>query len=252
MTKKIDFLLGTVLGIAVALYAVLVVFGYLTSFEMLRAWLNSWQTLLSTIVAVLAASVAILGVRIQVKHSEELKSQEIHRKNLAARALISQPLSEICEIQNKLADYFASVLDTPPINRRSGSYVAPIVGPESIQYLANCIENAEDRAAKDLSILISELQVQKARLRSLFPEDEGTRSTRNGEDFVEHGLDAMLIYARAQRLLLYARNEQEEYYKTAFYEIIRDNCNFMISNLNIRDRTNARLRTIGDSWLGQA
>ena len=250
MTGKIDFLAGALLGFVVALYGVLLFYGYLTSFESLRLWLSNWQTLLSTIVAILAAFAAVWAIRIQVEQSDEHRRQEVRRRNLAARALISQPLSEICEIQTTLAKHFSSIMQTPQVDRPLASYVAPATSPAAIEYLAKCIEDADDNAATDLSILISELQVQKARLRSLNHEHQDTEMVRGLENFTEHALDTVLIYARAQRLLFYARKEDGEYYDTAFRDIILGNCNLMIRSLGIQSRIDARLKTIGGNWLG--
>jgi len=210
--------------------------------------MKHWQTLVTGVLATIAAIATVHGIHLQIAQSEDAQKLASKKRNFVSRALITQPLSEICQIQRDLAAHFANMLNTPRPLRQNTSYTAPPVDFEAIEYLAKCIEDADDRAANDLSVLISDIQVQQARLRPL--DAEHRTSGMRSENFEEHAYDAVMIYARSQRLLNYARREDEEYYRLSFSEILRSNCGTMIRSLGIQERIDARMDRIAEDWLG--
>ena len=233
--------LVTALGLAV-----------LWNFSLAQEFIYRWQTLISGSVATLAAVATVRAIHSQIVQTEQLAKEASIRRNFAARALIAHPLSEICEMQRQIATELANIRNTQIQNQVfNDDYKGPTFKLEGINQLAACIEDADERAAKDISEIISCLQIQQARLNSMSANRNGPKELVFDANVIEHGLDTVSIYARAQRLLLYARRQDDEYFGTPFSDIIRNNCHFITVELNIEERIGARMATIGNDWLGR-
>ena len=95
--------------------------------------------------------------------------------------------------------------------------------PDSISALVNCLEFSDDPSVRsDLSELISLLQIQDARLQTRQRRNMRGRVTSDNRTNAEHYLvDALEIYARSGRLLLYARLEDQEYKERELRDLMK-------------------------------
>ena len=206
-------------GIVTALYLVIIGYGYADCF----AWLKEWQTLFSGMFATLAAAATLWAIRLQIAQADEHANENRYRRNLAARAALSQPLSNIVGVQQSIINSLKISLEDESANQlvpfTPGRY--PQVEDTDLSKVIACIVDAELQPADDLSKLVSQLQVQNARLR---PATNRRRIGRRGTEVrttVEHYLvDALFIYARAEGLILYARKEDEDYKLRVFAEAL--------------------------------
>lgn len=197
-------------GIVTELYLVIIGYGYADNI----VWLKEWQTLSSGIFATLAAAATLWAIRLQIAQVDEHANENRYRRNLAARAALSQPLSNIVGVQKSIINSLKISLENESADQlvpfTPGLY--PQVADTDLSKVIACIVDAELPPADDLSKLVSQLQVQNARLGI----DGNRRRIRRRETEVrttiEHYLvDALFIYARAEGLILYARKEDEDY-----------------------------------------
>ena len=206
-------------GIVTALYLVIIGFGYADNFT----WLKEWQTLSSGIFATLAAVATLWAIRLQITQVDEHANDSRQRRNLAARATLSQPLSNIIAVQQTIISGLSSSLEnsqsqTIPFSARQYS----VAEENDISKLIDCIVDAEPQPADDISMLVSQLQVQSARLGSETRRRGTTRHKTENRTTVEHYLvDALFVHARAEGLILYARRQDQEYEERGFERAVQ-------------------------------
>jgi hypothetical protein len=206
-------------GIVTALYLVIIGYGYADNFT----WLKEWQTLLSGIFAILAAVATFWAIRLQISQVDEHANDNRQRRNLAARAALSQPLSNIIVVQQTIISGLSASLESSQsqtVPYTSGQFA--IADESDISKLIDCIVDAELQPADDISKLVSQLQVQSARLSSETRRRGSTRRNTEIRATVEHYLvDALFVHARAEGLILYARRQDREYEERVFEKAVQ-------------------------------
>ena len=181
-------------------------------------WKNHWDVVLTIAVTGLVGVGSVIAVLHQIKMSKVAEDDQRRRRNYAQRAALSHPLSNILKIQSSAAeelwarskDIGSKTQMIQPI-----TFATHLPTPEDIAPLVNCISDAENHSANDLSRLVTLLQIQNARI-----DDEleiicnPNKTTHDVIAIYGRIIDALLIYSRAERLLYYARRNDIEYSKS--------------------------------------
>ena len=178
-------------------------------------WKNHWDTVLTVAVTAIVGVGSVIAVLHQIKISQVLEQNQRLRRNYAQRAALSHPLSNILKIQkslteelwNRTKDTDSTIGRIQPI-----SFLTKLATEEDTAPLINCISDAENYPANDISRLVALLQIQNARI-----EDNNETICKTCKTEIDvitiYGriVDSLLIYARAQRLLFYARRNDIDY-----------------------------------------
>lgn len=197
-------------GGVIACFITIVSIGYAVAIPALK----EWQTLATGLLAAVAAIITVFFLAAQIRQGERFELERRKSKNLAARAAIHQPLSNIISDQGSTIEVIASALEqNTSHNMRIDRSKLPEANSDYVQTLVNCLEFSDNPVVgEDLSKLISLLQIQNARLRPIRDRSSRNRIQIEFRTNAEHYLiDALEIYARSERLLLYARHEDQEY-----------------------------------------
>ena len=182
-------------------------------------WKNHWDVVLTIAVTGLVGVGSVIAVLHQIRMSKVSEEDQRRRRNYAQRAALSHPLSKILKIQSSAAkELWARTKDIDPIMQSSQTiaFVTALATQDETAPLIDCISDAENYPANDISKLVALLQIQNARIEGEL--EIICRPTKTILDVVTiYGriIDALLIYARAERLLNYARRNDIEYSKSA-------------------------------------
>ena len=178
-------------------------------------WKNHWDTVLTVAVTAIVGVGSVIAVLHQIKISQVLEQNQRLRRNYAQRAALSHPLSNILKIQKSLTEeLWNRTKDTDPTipGIQPISFLTKLATEEDTAPLINCISDAENYPANDISRLVALLQIQNARIEDNNETICKACKTEN-EVFTIYGriVDSLLIYARSQRLLFYARRNDIDY-----------------------------------------
>lgn len=190
--------------------------------------LYHYQTLLTGILAVVAAFFAIRETRRQIAQQYELEEDRRRRRNDAARTALPLALDELCVYADECARMLYGLLrhrsraetmygsdEEPAVTVPTERLDAfPTIPTSLVSILSNCVETSEPNVAKAISELSSALQIQNGRVRSMIarkrPSASGTAvlMKRDLEVFIMNASD---VYARSLRIFKFARgNYQNE------------------------------------------
>ncbi|MBL4721100.1 MAG: hypothetical protein JKY20_08225 [Alphaproteobacteria bacterium] len=173
-------------------------------------WIYKYQNLISGFLAVGAACATVYFLHRQTREANKRHRCDRKNKFFAARAVMLLALSDLCDYARASANYAKRVRD---IVRRGQVHTVELPElPESIvATLRDIIEYGNDDISNAVYSLISDIQTQHARLRSL----PGGASVINGGSgdvlLFEYALwDAGKLYAYASRFFVYARIKSQE------------------------------------------
>ena len=245
MKFSTDFILGLLLGFACAAYASLVGYGYFWSV----IWLKDWQSVVNGLLATIAAGGTIWAIGVQVRQSDDHKSEELKRKNLARRIAASQPLSNIMQYQeNIILELGVFLSAVPELNSWNSKLQAPNVDDKDIRSLIDCLETATGNATLDIAELITDLQIQTARLFAL-RESSNSTTIISRQNIISYAVDALTIYARSSRLFRYVRLQDQSYRKNSLTDAVAQSCSILIMRANISEEVERRFARFSDKWL---
>jgi hypothetical protein len=176
-------------------------------------WLDRWQTLIAGLLGALAGFSALFSILAQMKLTAELDEGNRTRRNLADRASLSYPLSRLLGQQSIIIRSLAAAqsgIEGSIVPFKYGGFT--VADEKDLQTLSYSVVDAPQKAADDISRLVSEIQVRNARLN----DDTNLNGSETRDHEVRYNIEAFLndsvfIYARAQRLLYYARRQDKEY-----------------------------------------
>jgi hypothetical protein len=158
--------------------------------ETISKTISEWQTLISAILALIAALWTVHEMRKQTRGDETRHENELLRKKLAARAQMPDALSEMSGYVRESCRYLVCGEKKP---------TAPVGATNTLKTV---IEHIDTKEAEKTFDLVSWFQVQHARLM-------GSQKPKAIET-AEMLYDAALLQAKVNRLFDYARNETEE------------------------------------------
>ena len=233
-------------GIVVALYVLIIVYGYADRLE----WLKDWQTLVTGLVTTLAAIGTISIINFQIIQTEELARESSQRRNWAARALIAGPLSKVCALElDLLKKLFDAYGNTIVGSNFSGIIVWESISNREVDLLAQCIVDAQPQAAADLSALLGELQIHQARLESNVSKLRETSRIVTKANIQNLALDSVFICARAQRLFHYSRRQDSEYFAKVLSKPVFEQCWQELEDFGLNSAAQQQLDNASDKWL---
>ena len=172
-----------------------------------------WQTLISGLVASIAAFVGARYLYLQIQQIRQQERDRLDRHHKTARAMLPLVLSLIMEYTESVARSLAPLRSdadnaTVPTTTIRSWKIPPIPKNET-ESLANVISSAPDDVAQIIAELLGEIQVLASRLRSV--KFRGVSETRVHKGEIDlHIRGAAKVYARCELLFPYARRETDE------------------------------------------
>ncbi|MDX0439142.1 hypothetical protein [Sinorhizobium medicae] len=162
----------------------------MTFFAFVYSFLNTWQTLIGSILAVIAAIVTVWEMRRQSRGDETRHQNELARKKMSARARMPDALSEMSAYVRNAAKSLVLGENRP---------LPPVA---AMTTLKDVIEHIDTKQAERTFELVSWYQVQHSRL---IGSDKPKKIERD-----EMLYDLALLQTQINRLFDYARNEPEQ------------------------------------------
>ncbi|MER9493266.1 hypothetical protein [Mesorhizobium sp. M0006] len=164
------------------------------------AVLKDWQTLVTGIIALIAAwwTVRVIKTQIglqkkEIELGDERREADRQRKSWAVRAQMPDALGELVVYASGCFKFLnGDEADTPP------------VPSEAITVFKNSIEFIDNDTAAAIFELVSFFQVHNARLSGF---KAGKRPSGTTDRITDRMYDAVLLHTYASRLFEYARNE---------------------------------------------
>lgn len=246
MLSRIDFLTGLFLGLVVCLYVCIVGYGYFWAI----VWLKEWQTLLTGLLATIAAVSTVIAIRQQILQAEILARDASLRRNWAARAVIAAPLSKLCAVESELrAKLFKEIVGLTVASKFEGEIKWQNLSDREVDLLARCIEDAEPQAAADLSALLSELQIQQSRLDSMVSDRRNDSFIVTRHNLLDLALDSIFVSARAQRLFHYSRRQEAEYFAKPLSKPVFEQHWQELEEFQLQATAESQLGKADDKWL---
>jgi hypothetical protein len=177
-----------------------------------RGWLYDYQTLLTGLLAVLAAAAAWWSTNGQLRAMK----QDRNGRMRAARAVLPATLSGLCDYAEGVVRALRSLLPAEArlypemINLFAdfhGVGVVPKLAPELIQPLERMVElTPVKEVAEQIEAILREAQVLDARTRGF---DVGTSLSYH--EWAGRIVDAAALYARAESLFPFARRQTDKF-----------------------------------------
>lgn len=197
-------------------------------------WLHiigDWQTLITGILAVIAAAASIWMIRHQMSQVAEIEAERLRRRYLAARATLPATLNTIMGYAQVaiegLQHIYGDVSDSGEYPARSDGfaslstrpiYVAPQPPPDMIAAVERIIEASNDHAVADvLADILNRAQVLNSNLHDL-PRMLASSTLMVRTNIDGYLVQAARIYAEAESLFPFARREAETVSKPATWE----------------------------------
>jgi hypothetical protein len=189
--------------------------------------LKAWQTLIAAGVALLAAWIAWKNVGRQIANAATLEAQRRVRKHSALRAVLPLDLSSVLEYTHRTTAGLRVLLEQVDdgLLPRRGIRIPnfPSVPADTIQSLAEFIEYSDALDPHLIETLISRIQIQESRVRSM---TANLSEERSDEYISEHTLigriiDAAAVYARGSVAFDYARRRSDDLPLDVDWEAVR-------------------------------
>ncbi|RVK81371.1 hypothetical protein CN157_04970 [Sinorhizobium meliloti] len=195
------------------------VIGWVGTFQ----WLETYQTLIAGLAALLAARWSVRAILLQIKKDdravraqmlqvERIEKERKEAKHTAARATLPLSLSALSNYAQTCGLLLHGLLrscqdEILPASVKVPEF--PTLPDGAIATIKELVEFSDPALVRTLSQLTAKLQVQSSRLRGL-KRDLGVREIVNQQSLEAYALDAVEIYARCSELFAYGRFENEE------------------------------------------
>jgi hypothetical protein len=214
-------------------------------------WLQQWQTLVSAMVALIAAYIAFRNTSRSLQHAERLERHRRSRKHVALRARLSLALAQIMDYTTiralaQRADMHTCDGETLPetLPEPVSESIAEGLPSEALITLAEFIEYSETVDVSTLESTIALIQIFDSRLHSLVSSNRYPLSVRivPQAELEARIIDAASIYAGAASAFEYARRQRTE----LPHAVSWDNVKAALRNMNFWDEQYSRLHEILD------
>lgn len=176
-----------------------------------------WQTLISGILALVAAVWTVCVLKRQINLSERHERTRRETSEAAARAVLPLTLSAIINYARQSSNTLYALYknrEGEVITERMQTIELPPIPESAIGSLQSMIEASTNQAVvKVIAKIIGKIQIQNSRIRSVVHEEQAVRpnhvslvTARNIEDYI---IDSAIIFAFAESLFDYARLQSE-------------------------------------------
>lgn len=160
-----------------------------------------WQNLLAGLSAIFAAWIGASAIARQMRQADEQEEDRLRRKHASARALLPLALSGLSEYAQECADRLTVLHYSAQTSLAAGvkAFRAPEIPSTAVAGLQAMVEAASILEVPAFSIILSLLQIQAARLRSVRvgsnPNNVGITTVANVEQYM---IDTADIVARTR------------------------------------------------------
>lgn len=180
----------------------------------LLQWVDDPETLVSALLAVVAAAVGSYFLYRQITQSDAHENKRRHRAYRAAKAMTPLALSEVCDFAGACLGEWVRARDHVLILNRgvdvgSLEIELPTLSTESIAILRAIIEAAPKKECAPFVRLIRDVQVTIARTRSLTQTINSPGRRPILHSITGQMLELLELYAQAARLMPYSRGEAD-------------------------------------------
>lgn len=172
---------------------------------------NNWVNLATIVAAIIAAYLALLGIRRQIEHQTDLNEKSRLASLKATKAFLPIVLSDMCRLatagMKHRWDFHTTITDLPEgqiadFQRQTTSDLE--LSDQVISVFRNFIENADPNDGKRVAIILREYQVLLARWDGLFTEG---RSTELPDERLLETTHWAYLYALSTSIFDFSRDE---------------------------------------------
>tara|TARA_R110002110_G_scaffold165784_1_gene366089 strand:+ start:50 stop:826 length:777 start_codon:yes stop_codon:yes gene_type:complete len=178
---------------------------------------REWQTLITGFLALGGAAVTVIGIRQQLKQSDDHFAEEKRRKAEATRAVAGMALADLIGYTRETAEWLSRVPETEAAPNEEDfatleqSY--PRWSEQAIARLANACEFADAADQQNIANLLLALQVRGSRLEGLWEEvqasmgreRQGVMRSRREAELARQVFDTAMLHASLDGLFKWAR-----------------------------------------------
>ncbi|MEM6858066.1 MAG: hypothetical protein AAF559_09350 [Pseudomonadota bacterium] len=205
--RKLEALLVSIIAAAILF---MIMLSHEDLFNAIGLWLYNWQTLVSGILATIAAAITIRILWLQLKQSDRREERQMVREHQAKRFLLVFTLSSVISYSVDAMKALSLALANSAPSGSLDSWSAPVFPIETIRSLSEFLETSENEVVNArIAFLITQLQMLDARLRSM-TEYEGDRVIALHENLAVYLLQAAKVYQVTGSLFIFARGEVDE------------------------------------------
>jgi hypothetical protein len=177
----------------------------------IREGLSKFYTFVfSALIGLFAASVALSGVLASLDHQSKLREEDRKRKLFAARAVLPQALSDMCEVARRgmLNSEIAGVKNSKELESTFAlKSLADIrLSDEIVSVFKGVIEFSDDNFGKRIQGILSEHQILQARWKS-HVRDRDNIMSRSTSDLAHSICHWAFLYPLTSTAFPYARME---------------------------------------------
>jgi hypothetical protein len=174
------------------------------------SWMDRWQTMLTGITALIAATIGVYFVRKQIEQTEAAEAHRRKRRLAAARSRLQLALSTVSHYGSDSIGFLRGFRDALSANQAVPTLAdapRPVLPEPAVLALEAVIEATDnDGFAGFLADLISEMQVLNSRMSGL-PADALVLGVHNLDAYL---MNATKVYAFASGAFPYARRDTVE------------------------------------------
>lgn len=172
-----------------------------------------WQQLIGSAFALIAAAIGWLAINRQIRQVDAQELERIRAKRSAARAALPLALAAIGEYSEECAQRLALLL--PNVDHEglpeNTEWRGPKLPTEALLDIRTLVETLPSREGAAFAELLSKIQIQASRLRSIrpsrLPNRVGVVVRSNIEQYI---IDSAEIFARSGAMFRYGRGLVEE------------------------------------------
>jgi len=182
-------------------------------------WLNRYQTMISGLLALSAAGVALWAAKLQIGHAESLAEKKRQAEELAARAGLSFTLDEILSYTKTCLEKCTNIYLAEGVLIQS-DLSFPILPQSSIESLKKCIQSCGEENQQKIQNIVSWLQIVQTRLATLHISIVLTEADKSKLRRIIIKLHTINYFTL--RLFEYSRTIHKSGYLTELNEYIED------------------------------
>lgn len=199
------------------------------------SWIERYQTLIASIIALIGAGFGALAIYRQIGQTAEIEAARREGKREAARAILPLSLSAICGYAEDCSRILHELNDKCVGGILPDTVVLPTFPDVPNQVIDSFKEMVEFLGVGERDAifkLASRVQIQRARIDGIARSQKYEGSFITDTNLCAYILDCAEIYARASKIFKYARGEDSEFPDA---ELTRENYSNSLSSFRIFD-----------------
>ncbi|WP_085643990.1 hypothetical protein [Thalassospira sp. MCCC 1A03138] len=191
------------------------------------SWIYDHETLVTGMMATLAAFGTILAITCQIRQAYSLHQLETQRRHSAARAVMPLALSRMCAYSMACVLYAKALRENADTQRPM-----PTVSDGVISVLRDIVETTDGGIGIAVRSLVSRYQVQAAMLRDIAPEQRQLVAFDFEESIADAIFDATELYLHTSNFFKYSRFDSDAIPLEPTNEEIQGKLNFWGLNID--------------------